>query len=165
MNPLEYPDLHHLNAAVGWLELGDVTETREELAKISTVRLEHPEVLAVRWHLHSVEKDWIAALQVSRRHLLVEPESAVAWINQSFALHELRRTDEAFRELRQVVARFADVATIPYNLACYTCRLGRKDEARSWLKHARKIMGRKALIAMASDDPDLEILRDELKDL
>ncbi len=165
MKPLEYPDRHHLNAATGWLELGDVSETREELAKISTAQLENPEVLAIRWHLHSAEKDWDAALQVSRRHLLVEPDSAVAWINQSFALHELRRTDEAFRELRQVVDRFSDVGTIPYNLACYTCRLGRKDEARSWLKHARKIMGKKALIAMAADDPDLEALQNELNDL
>jgi tetratricopeptide (TPR) repeat protein len=165
MTSLEFPDRHHLNAATGWLELGNLPEAREELTKITSARQEHAEVLALRWHLHSLEKDWVAALQISRRHLLIEPESPEAWINQSFALHELQRTDEAFRELRQVVDRFAEVGTIPYNLACYTCRLGLKDEALSWLKHARKLMGRKALIAMASEDPDLEALQDELKDL
>lgn len=165
MTPLEFPDRHHLNAATGWLELGSVSEARVELKKITAARQEHPDVLALRWHLHSLEKDWASALQVSRRHLLVEPESAEAWINQSFALHEMQRTDEAFKELRQVVDRFADVGTIPYNLACYTCRLGLKKEALSWLKLAGKIMGQKALVAMASGDPDLEALRNELNDL
>jgi len=165
MKQLEYPDLHHLNAATGWLELGNLPETREEISKITAPQQKHPAVLAVRWQLHAMEKDWKKALQISRRQLLVDPESPEAWINQSYALHELEQTDEAFKELRQVVDRFANVGTIPYNLACYTCRLGLMDEARSWLKQARKVMGKKELLALATNDPDLEKLRDEIIEL
>lgn len=35
MKPLEHPDLHHLRAAVGWLELGKHIEANEELEKIT----------------------------------------------------------------------------------------------------------------------------------
>ena len=38
MNPLRPVDLHHLRAAEGWLELGNVAEAREELDNISTNR-------------------------------------------------------------------------------------------------------------------------------
>ena len=162
MKPLDYPDLHHRNAASGWLGLGNLAETRNELAQIAQPLLEHPEVLTVRWRLHAAENDWTKALEVSRRHLLVEPESHEPWINQSYALHELQQTDEAFRELRQVVDRFSEIGTIPYNLACYTCILGLKDEARTWLKRARKVMGKDELVAMAMHDPDLKDLKDEI---
>ena len=165
MKPLDYPDLHHLNAATGWLDLGNTSETELELSKIAPAQQENPSVLTVRWHLYAFEKDWEKALRVSRRHVLLQPESPEAWINQSYALHELSQTDEAFRELRQVVDRFTGVGTIPYNLACYTCRLGLLDEARSWLKRAHQVLGRKQLIAMASADPDLEPLRSEIVDL
>jgi hypothetical protein len=54
------------------------------------------------------------------------------------------------------------VGTIPYNLACYTCRLGRLEEARRWLARAIKIQGREATLAAALEDPDLEAMRPEL---
>lgn len=165
MKPLDYPDRHHRNAASGWLGLGNLAETRKELSQITQSLQEHPEVLTVRWRLHAAEDDWTKALEVSRRHVLLEPESHEAWINQSYALHELKQTDEAFRELRLVVDRFAQIGTIPYNLACYTCILGLKDEARTWLKRARKVMGRNELLAMAMHDPDLSELKDEIAQL
>lgn len=165
MTPLDYPNHHHVNAASGWLELGNPDEARAELAKIPDDQLEHPDVLAVRWRLHASEDDWGKALEVSRRHVLAQPSAAEAWINQSYSLHELQRTNEAFRELRRVVDRFNLVGTIPYNLACYTCRMGLLDEARTWLKRAKKILGRAQLVVMAAEDPDLEPLRGALNDI
>lgn len=165
MSPLEYPDRHHLNAAAGWLELGDLAEATRELARLSEAGRTHPEVLALRWHLLADHGDWADALEVARRHLQLAPKSAEAWIHQSFALHELQRTDEALAELQRVAERFPEVGTIPYNLACYTCRLGRLEDARRWLRRAIKVQGKKETLAAAADDPDLAALRRELADL
>lgn len=165
MSPLEYPDRHHLNAAAGWLELGDLAEARRELSRLSEAGGTHPEVLTLRWHLLADHGDWANALKIARLHLRAEPKSAEAWIHQSFALHELRRTDEALAELQRVAEQFPEVGTIPYNLACYTCRLGRLDDARQWLRRAIEVQGKKETLAAAADDPDLEALRRELADL
>ena len=165
MSPLEYPDRHHLNAADGWLELGDIAEATRELAGISEANRFHPEVLGFRWQLLAKQRAWDAALEVARMHVRTAPKSAEAWIHQSFTLHELARTAEAFTELRRVAENFDEVGTIPYNLACYTCRLGRLDEARDWLKRACKVQGKKATLAMAADDPDLAAMKDELPQL
>jgi tetratricopeptide (TPR) repeat protein len=165
MLPLDYPDRHHLNAAVGWLELGATKEAVRELAQIGAHNLFHPDVLGFRWHLLAGQRAWEDALEVARMHVRAEPKSAEAWIHQSFTLHELQRTDEALTELQRVADRFEDIGTIPYNLACYTCRLGRIEEARTWLKRACKLQGKKATLAMAADDPDLAAIRDELPKL
>lgn len=165
MLPLDYPDRHHLNAAAGWLELDAPAEAARELARISEPNLFHPEVLDFRWHLLAGQRAWEDALNVARLHVRTDPKSAEAWIHQSFTLHELQRTDEALTELQRVADRFEDSGTIPYNLACYTCRLGRIEEARTWLKRACKLQGKKATLATAADDPDLAAIRDELKAL
>jgi len=165
MSPLDYPDRHHLNAAAGWLALGDIAEARGELARISTQNAGHPEVLNLQWHVHAEAHEWEEALLIAQRHISLDGNSPSAWIHQSFALHELQRTREAYHELQRVVEKFPADGTIPYNLACYTCRLGRLSEARDWLARARGVLGRETLLAMASEDPDLEQLRKELKEL
>jgi hypothetical protein len=48
MKPLESPDSHHLQAAVGCLELGNWSEANEELENITPQMRVHPDVLAVR---------------------------------------------------------------------------------------------------------------------
>ena len=140
-------------------------EARAELMNIAEAQRDHPDVLMVRWRLHAEEEDWDDALGVSRRLILTRPNSPESWINQSYALHELQRTDEAFRELRQVVDRFRRVGTIPYNLACYTCRMGLLEEAKTWLKRAKKLIGREQLIAIAAEDSDLAELREDLNQI
>jgi Flp pilus assembly protein TadD len=165
MSEVPYPDRHHLNAATGWLELGALDEARRELARLQGDHLFHPEVLAVRWKLFAQLGEWKAALEIARLHVRIAPDTVEPWIHQSFALHELQRTDEAFNELKQVADTFAEEGTIPYNLACYTCRLGRLDEARRWLQRACSLQGRKETLALAATDPDLAAMRDQLRNL
>jgi len=165
MSHLEYPDRHHLNAAVGWLELGAIEEAEREIARISASNREHSDVLDLRWQIHAEAKNWAAALKTARLHVNTTPASPTPWIHQSYALHELKRTEEALAELLPLADRFPDIGTIPYNLACYTCRLGRLEETRDWLRRAFKLRGKKATLAMALTDPDLEGIRAELKSL
>jgi hypothetical protein len=45
VKPLDLPDIHHLRAAQGWLELGNHLEANEELEKIAPALRAHPSVL------------------------------------------------------------------------------------------------------------------------
>jgi hypothetical protein len=58
MDPLPLPDLHHLRAASGWLELGSHLEANEELERISPRLRVHPDVLQIRWQIYAKEKKW-----------------------------------------------------------------------------------------------------------
>ena len=162
LDAIEPPDSHILNAAVGWAELGLPEEALVELSRLNPALLGHPDVMDLRWRLHAMKKDWAGALTVARAQLTVSPERVDSWINQSFALHELKRTREAFDELVAVVEKFPKVGVIPYNLACYACQMGQIDDARIWLRRARRLLGKDQLKEMATDDPDLKPLREEL---
>src|SRR4030095_15108894 len=90
-----------------------------------------------------------------------EPDSAEPWIHRSFALHELKRTQEAFEKLLPVAEKFPEVWTIPYNLACYCAQLGRLADAKAWFTKALAIDADASQRA-GSDDPDLKPLWDRL---
>src|SRR5256885_6279952 len=124
MEKLEPPDQHHLNAANGWLDLGNVEEALADLRKLSPAAAQHPDVLQTRWHIFAAAKRWDEALAVARELIKAAPGQPAGWIDQSYALHELKRTQEAWNQLRPVVEKFPKASTIPYNLACYACQLG-----------------------------------------
>ncbi len=128
---LEPPDSIHLNAAIGWLELGDHLEANEELEQIAPQMRVHPDVLELRWQIYAKEKKWEAYVDIAATVIKLAPERADGWIHRSFALHELKRTQKALDHLLPVADRFSKVWTIPYNLACYCAQLGRLYKARA----------------------------------
>jgi Flp pilus assembly protein TadD len=164
MKALCPPHTHLVNAAVGWLELGLTVEARRELEQLPAELRSHPEVLEVRWSLSARENNWEAALAVAERLVRDVPDRCSGWIQRSYSLHELKRTTEAREQLLPAAARFPDVSTIPYNLACYDCQLGRLDKARSWLNVAMRLGSRESILNSALCDPDLKPLWSELKE-
>jgi hypothetical protein len=58
MPPLQPPDSTHLQAAEGWLELGNPLEANEELEKITPELRPQPDVLRVRWQIYAAAKEW-----------------------------------------------------------------------------------------------------------
>jgi len=165
MRQLPPPDNHHLNAATGWLELGNHAEARADLSKISAASLDHPDVLELEWRICAPEKNWSGALEAARKLVQVDPENASGWIHQSYSLHELKRTKEAFDVLLSVVEKFPDLSTISYNLACYACQLADLDAAREWLAKAVTIRGKEEIRKIALVDPDLQPMWEEIKEL
>jgi predicted Zn-dependent protease len=165
VDAIEPPDIHNLNAARGWLELGNTPEAWQELGELLPRWHEHPEVLNLMWELYAAEKEWAKALAVARQMVSRYPEEVAGWIHQSYTLHELKRTDEARDELARSVGRFPKEGVIPYNLACYECQLGQLGTAKRWLSLAEKIQGREVLKKMALDDPDLQPLWDYVRTL
>lgn len=167
MSPLEPPDCHFLDAATGWLMLGNLAESRTEFEQLNPSLSEHPLVLELEWRLFAQEERWLDAVGAGERLLRVNPDDANAWVHRSYALHELRLTREAFEQLLPAAERFPKEAIIPYNLACYLCQLGDLAAACDWLdqslsrgKGAQEKMHR---LQAAMEDVDLKPLWPELR--
>ena len=147
------------------MELGNSAEALAEAGQIAPRWRRHPEVLALYWEIHAARKQWGEALEAARTSVQLAPERVDSWIRQSFALHELRRTQEAWDALLPVVDLFPADSTIPYNLACYSCQLDQMPAALNFLKRAMKPRGKEEVRAMALKDEDLKPLWDQIKRL
>jgi len=161
------PDSHYLSAAVGWFELGNLVEAKAELGRIVPEHFDYPDVLEVRWLLHAEEKDWQAGLSVAEKLIAVDPRRPTGWLHRAYARRRVENggLQAAWDDLLPGVEKCPKDQTIPYNLACYACQLGRLDEARQWLERAVKLAGKKKIKLMALNDTDLEPLWEEIKRL
>lgn len=161
MDPLQHPDTLHLQAAQGWLELGNHLEANEELECIAPQLRVHPDVLEIRWQIYAHAEKWDACVDIAGAIIKLDPNRPDAWVHRSFALHALKHTQVAFDQLLPVTDKFPKVWTIPYNLACYCAQLGRLDECQAWFKKAMAI-DEHTVKRAALDDPDLKPLWDSM---
>ena len=159
------PDRHHLLAAQGWVELGNVREATAELDQIAPALNSHPAVLEVRWQIHAHSKNWNECVELAAAIIRTDPTVAMGWIHRSYALHELNRTAEARDGLMSVVGIFPEELTIPYNLACYECKLGNPSKARQWLEKIFSTEHAEEWRATALEDLDLKPLWAVIKKL
>ena len=158
MSKLYPPDTHHLSAAEGWFELGNPAEALRELNQLSSKEQERLEVLGLRWNALAQLKSWEDCICVSARILGLAPDNPFGWIHRSFALHELKRTQEARDLLLPAVEQFPGIATIPYNLACYECQLGNLETAWHWLEVCLRPKNSSGIIRQSLADADLAAL-------
>lgn len=163
MKPLKPPACHHLNAAQGWLMLGDAQSAGDELRQLPPSTATLPEVLEARWQFHALKQEWPSAIEIGEQMVRLAPEDESGWIHRSYALHELRQTSKAKELLRPAVGRFPRNGIIRYNLACYTTRLGETDEALRWIREASRLLGRQKVLWMVQDDEDLRAIREEIE--
>jgi predicted Zn-dependent protease len=159
MHILTPPDSHHLRSAIGWLELGNPAEAAAELKNISVDQQENPAVLDILWRILARQKDWAAALDAARKHVDCDPDDPTGWINRSYVLHEIKRTQEAWDCLLPAATRFSNEPIILYNLACYACQLGQLSVAHEMLKRSARLASSENIKQMALSDPDLQSLR------
>ncbi len=126
-------DLKHLNAAIGWIQLGNITEAEAELARLSPKMQSDPQVLQRRWELNAKFKRWEACIEIAEELIKNCPGFPHGWSNKAYSLSKLRRYQEAYDLLFPLAERFLQHKTIPYDLACYACRLGKLEQAKEWL--------------------------------
>jgi tetratricopeptide (TPR) repeat protein len=155
---LSHSDGLHLRAAEGWLELGNWLEANEELERITPTMRVHPAVLQLRWEIYAKAGKWEMAVEIGRALSEMLPENSWGFIHYAFALHELKRTKEAWGVLIPVVDKFTDEFRISYNLACYCCQLEELKDALKWIEKAFAVAGKEDIRLMALEDPDLELL-------
>ena len=167
MQSLGPPDTHFLSAAVGWCELGSVTEAKAELERIAPVLRDHPDVLEARWRIHAQEKNWEEGLAVAEKLVEIAPQRSSGWLHRAYALRRAQRRglQAAWDVLLPAFEKFPEEPIIPYNLSCYACQLGRLDQARQWLQRAVKAAGKEKIKLMALNDDDLAPLWEEIKKL
>src|SRR6266436_1193224 len=112
MADLEPPDTHYVSAAIGWLELGNLVEAREE--------------------------NWEEALQLARELIHAAPGRSSGWLHQSYALRRVPDggVKKAWAALLPIFDRFPKEPIISYNLSCYACQMQLMEAARVWLKRA-----------------------------
>lgn len=167
MKPLDIANIHHLRAAEGWLELGNETEALRELENISSAEKEHPVVLEMRFQILAKKGAWDQCRDIAALITQQLPNFAGGWLHLAYATRRATGGDEqaAFDILQPVSEKFPEEPTIPYNLACYVCQLGKLTEAREWLKRAFAIGGEKQMKLMALNDADLKPLWGEIANL
>jgi tetratricopeptide (TPR) repeat protein len=165
MQTLEPPDSHHLSAAIGWVELGNIAEATAELELLSPVARNHPDALEVWWVISAEEKDWTKGLTVANTLLEANPQDPTGWLHRAYALRRVKEggLKAAWEALLPAFEKFPKESTIPYNLSCYACQMGQIEEARAWLKRAVKAGGIETIKRMALRDADLKPLWDEIK--
>jgi hypothetical protein len=124
VQPLTPPATHYLLAAQGWIELGNYLEANAELEKICPLSRIHPDVLEIHCQICANGKKWDACVVIASTLVKLAPDRPAGRIQRSFALHELKRNQEAFENLLPVAEKFPGIWTIPYNLACYCSQIG-----------------------------------------
>ncbi len=165
--PVEPPDSFYLSAAQGWIELGNFKEAEAELAHVQAALQSHAYTLELRWELEARRENWEQALKVARELLTAAPNRVSGWLHQAYALRRvadggLRRAWEA---LLPAGEQFSKDPMVAYNLACYACQLGELDNGRRWFKRAVAVGKKEKIKQMALDDPDLEPLWPEIRQL
>ena len=163
--PLEPPASHHVTAAEGWLELGNPAEAAAELAGVDSEWADHPAVIELEWQIQAHASQWETCLTLAARLVARHPELPAGYIHRSYALHELQRTAEARDQLLPALTLFPEEEILPYNLACYECRLGNLPRARQWLGQLFRRKDALTWRRAAQSDPDLASLWPELADL
>ena len=151
-----------MEAAEGWLGLGNQVEAFEELELITPQLRVHPDVLEIRWQIYAQEKKWEACVDIARAITKLAPSLSNGWIHWAFSLHELKRTKEAKEVLLPVLNKFPKEPIMRYNLACYCCQLGNLKESRAWLEKTFELAGKNEVKLMALNDHDLEPLWREI---
>jgi hypothetical protein len=164
---LEPPDTHFLLAAIGWMELGNLTEARVELDRIAPEHQAHPDVLEARWLVCAQGKQWDQGLVAARTLVEVAPERASGWLHRAYALRRAAGggLQQAWDALLPAHDKFPREVTIAYNLSCYACQMNQLDTARVWLRRAMEIGEKEPVKEMALSDPDLEVLWQEIREL
>ena len=82
MKPLQLPfqDQRLLEAAEGWLGLGDWREANKELERIEAKFRVHPSVLELRYKIYAMAERWEMALEVASSLLKKSAEfDGIAW--------------------------------------------------------------------------------------
>ena len=76
MKNLTFPDRHRLNAAEGWLDLGDHEEAEAELRQLSPGARETNDYFNLQWRLLVLRRQWSLALQTAQTQIELAPDHA-----------------------------------------------------------------------------------------
>ncbi len=152
-------DRRHLLAAEGWLDLGNLAESRLELDQVDPRHREHPDVLHLRWQIHRKAAEWSACFEVAHALTRLAPSDPRAWTSLAQTLYYSSRIREAYDLTLSKLSAFPKYWPLYYDAACYACLIGRISQARQFLQLATALGDAAEVQRLASHDPDLKALR------
>ena len=88
---LDANDKRHLQAAEGWLELGDWQSANDELLEIVAARRAHRDVLKMRYRIYTKAKNWKMTEEVI--HALLHIPPGITIVELQILLGHLHRND------------------------------------------------------------------------
>jgi len=152
----------HLNAATGWIQLGDYDAANDELENIRAEWRAHPDVLNLRWLIYSHHEQWDACLDIASAIFKMAPDRVLSWVNKAYSMRWSNdgSIEKAKPVLLEAAKLFPDDDIIQYNLACYCAQLGQLDAAQEHLDKSYELGDAKQIKLMALDDDDLKPLWD-----
>jgi predicted Zn-dependent protease len=146
----------HLNAAIGYLELGMLAESAGELENLPPEDRASSAVLCVRMEIYRSAKKWSLMEVVARELWKRHPDDSAYWINLAWVVRRHESIKAAQIILLEALEKFPNDAMTNYNMGCYACLLGAMEEAKKFVGDAIKLDSKYKLMAL--DDPDLESL-------
>ena len=153
----------HLNAAIGYLELGMLDESAGELENLPPEDRTSSAVLCVRMEIYRSAKKWSLMEVVARELWKRHQDEPIYWNNLAWVVRRKDSIEAAKIILLEALERFPNDAMTNYNLGCYACQLGDMEAAKRFVGDAIKLDSKYKLMAL--DDPDLESLWDSLASL
>ncbi len=145
-----------LNAADGYLYFEMWKEALEEMDRIDPSEREEAAVMLARIRVLLHKRQWTSAEQLSARGAGLHPEEGEFMVQRAFALHQLRKGDQAIEVLMSAPDWIRRTGILHYNLACYEARLGDLTVARQCIDAA--IQMNEGIKKSARLDPDLQAL-------
>jgi hypothetical protein len=157
-------DEQHLNAAEGWMELGNFADAFAELDNIDPQYRAHPDVLKLRLRIYMKAGKWESAFQLAEglSRLLADDSQVFVWRSECARRMPEGTVLRALELLLDVSKDFPDEPLVPFTLCRYNTLLENLVEAVSWLDIAFDVAGRNGTLQewkqRALDEPDLEPL-------
>ena len=148
----------HLNASIGYLELGMLEESAGELENLPPEDRTSSAVLGLRLEIYRSAKKWTLMEVIARELWKRHQDDPVNWNNLAWVVRRKESIEAAQTILIEALEKFPNEALITYNFGCYACQLGDMDNAKRFVGEAIKLDSKYKLMAL--DDADLEPLWD-----
>jgi predicted Zn-dependent protease len=132
--------------------LGNLTEARIQLDRISPLGRLQPDAMMARWQVFVQLREWDQAHHLARAFTRLCPVLPAGWVCLSYTLYRMNRTEEAWEVLLAKAHRFPKFSGIPYLLACYAWKSGHREEARKWLDRSAALGGPSVLSTKQLED-------------
>jgi tetratricopeptide (TPR) repeat protein len=142
-----------LRAADGYLFLGLADEALAEIEGAPETEQELPEVLLARNRVLLHLGRWNEVEALAAEGIKTHPEREEFTVQRAFALHKLKKGEEALGVIESAPEWIRRTGILHYNLACYEAQLGDKRTARQCINVA--IQMNEAMRKNAKADPDL----------
>lgn len=128
-----------LEAVDGYLSLGMPEEALKELNEAKIHDQFETATLRSRIRVLLHLKRWKDAEALSKRGISLHPEENEFMVQRAFALHQLKRGDEAAGVILSAPPWIRQTGILHYNLACYEAKLGDIALARQCLQAALEL--------------------------